>query len=146
MLLHCDVVYLAESATLSTPFVNLALVPEAASSLLLPARIGHVAAFAMFCLGESLSAQHAMALGLANKVLPAEQVLPAAREAAQTLATRALGAIVATKKLMRDRERVLAQMRNEEAIFRERLRTDEAREALAAFFERRPPDFSKFAP
>ena len=87
-----------------------------------------------------------MALGLANKVLPAEQVLPAAREAARTLATRALGAIVATKKLMRDRERVLTQMRNEEAIFRERLRTDEAREALAAFFERRPPDFSKFAP
>ena len=86
-----------------------------------------------------------MALGLANKVLPAEQVLPAAREAARTLATRALGAIVATKKLMRDRERVLAHMRNEEAIFRERLRTDEAREALAAFFERRPPDFSKFA-
>jgi enoyl-CoA hydratase/carnithine racemase len=146
MLLHCDVVYLAESATLSTPFVNLALVPEAASSLLLPARIGQVAAFAMFCLGESLSAQHAMARGLANKVLPAEQVLPAAREAARTLATRALGAIVATKKLMRDRERVLAQMRNEEAVFRERLRTDEAREALAAFFERRPPDFSKFAP
>ena len=145
MLLHCDVVYLAESATLSTPFVNLALVPEAASSLLLPARIGQVAAFAMFCLGESLSAQHAMALGLANKVLPAEQVLPAAREAARTLATRALGAIVATKKLMRDRERVLVQMRNEEAIFRERLRTDEAREALAAFFERRPPDFSTFA-
>jgi enoyl-CoA hydratase/carnithine racemase len=145
MLLHCDVVYVAESATLSTPFVNLALVPEAASSLLLPARIGHVAAFAMFCLGEVLSAQQAVALGLANKVLPAEKVLPAAREAARTLATRPLGAIVATKKLMRDRERILAQMREEEAIFRERLKTDEAREAFAAFFERRQPDFSKFA-
>jgi enoyl-CoA hydratase/carnithine racemase len=123
----------------------LALVPEAASSLLLPARIGHVAAFAMFCLGERLSAQQAVALGLANKLLPTEQVLPAAREAARKLATRPLGAIVATKKLMRDRERVLAQMRNEEAIFRERLQTDEAREAFAAFFERRPPDFSKLA-
>ena len=145
MLLHCDVVYVAESATLSTPFVNLALVPEAASSLLLPARIGHVAAFAMFCLGEGLSAQQAVALGLANKMLPAEQVLPAAREAARTLATRPLGAVVATKKLMRDRERILARMGEEEAAFRERLKTDEAREAFAAFFERRQPDFSKFA-
>ena len=144
MLLHCDVVYVAESATLSTPFVNLALVPEAASSLLLPARIGHVAAFAMFCLGEVLSAQQAVALGLANN-LPAEKVLPAAREAARTLATRPLGAIVETKKLMRNREQILAQMREEEAIFRERLKTDEAREAFAAFFERRQPDFSKFA-
>jgi enoyl-CoA hydratase/carnithine racemase len=145
MLLHCDVVYVAESATLLTPFVNLALVPEAASSLLLPARVGHVAAFAMFCLGEGLSAQQAIALGLANKALPAEQVLPAAREAARMLATRPIGAIVATKKLMRDRERILAQMREEEAIFRERLKTDEAREAFAAFFERRQPDFSQFA-
>src|SRR3954447_6491804 len=145
MLLHCDVVYLAASAMLSTPFVNLALVPEAASSLLLPARIGHVAAFAMFCLGEGLSAQQAVALGLANKVLPAEEVLPAAREAARMLATHPLGAIVATKKLMRDRAPILAQMREEEGIFRERLKTDEAREAFAAFFERRQPDFSKFA-
>lgn len=145
MLLHCDVVYLAESATLSTPFVNLALVPEAGSSLLLPARIGHVGAFALFCLGEGLSAQQAVALGLANKVLPAKQVLPAAREATRMLATRPLGAIVATKKLMRDRASILAQMREEEAIFCERLKTDEAREAFAAFFERRQPDFAKFA-
>src|SRR5690242_10251717 len=55
MLLHCDLVYVAETARLTTPFVNLALVPEAASSLLLPARIGHVRAFAMFVLGEGLT-------------------------------------------------------------------------------------------
>ena len=61
------------------------------------------------------------------------------------LATRPLGAIVATKKLMRDRAPILAQIREEEAIFRERLKTDEAREAFTAFSERRPPDFSKFA-
>src|SRR4029077_20651782 len=69
MLLHCDLVYLAEGAKLSTPFVNLALVPEAASSMLLPARIGHARAFAMFALGESISAAEAFSLGLANKVL-----------------------------------------------------------------------------
>ncbi len=66
MLLHCDLVLLAEDALLSTPFVNLALVPEAASSLLLPARIGHVRAYAMFALGETIDARSAVAWGLAN--------------------------------------------------------------------------------
>jgi len=145
MLLHCDLVYVAETAKLTTPFVNLALVPEAASSILLPARIGHVRAFAMFALGEGLSGQEAFALGLANKVLPADQVLAAAREAARILATRPLGAVVATKKLMRDKKRILAQIDQEGAVFAERLKTAEAREAFSAFAERRPPDFAKIA-
>jgi enoyl-CoA hydratase/carnithine racemase len=126
MLLHCDLVFMAETAKLSTPFVNLALVPEAASSMLLPARIGHVRAFAMFALGDGLSAAEAVALGLANKVLPKDEVLSAAREVARTLAARSLGAIVATKKLMRDRERILRRMDEEAAIFAQRLQTDEA--------------------
>ena len=145
MLLHCDLVYVAESATLSTPFVNLALVPEAASSMLLPARIGYVRAFAMFALGEGLSGPEAFALGLANKVLPKDEVLRAAREAARTLATRPLGAIVAAKKLMRDREKILGRIDEEGAIFTKRLQTDEAREAFRAFAERRQPDFTKLA-
>jgi len=145
MLLHCDLVYLADTAKLTTPFVNLALVPEAASSLLLPARIGHLRAFAMFALGEALSAAEALALGLANKVLPKDALLDAAREAARALATRPLGSLVATKKLMRDAERILAQIANEGAIFKERLQTPEAREAFTAFAERRQPDFTKLA-
>jgi enoyl-CoA hydratase/carnithine racemase len=145
MLLHCDLVYLADTAKLTTPFVNLALVPEAASSMLLPARIGHVRAFAMFALGEPLFAAEALALGLANKVLPKEALLDAAREAARALATRPLGSLVATKKLMRDGERIAAQIAKEGAIFKERLQTPEAREAFTAFAERRPPDFTKFA-
>jgi enoyl-CoA hydratase/carnithine racemase len=145
MLLHCDLVFMAETAKLSTPFVNLALVPEAASSMLLPARIGHVRAFAMFALGQSISAAEAFALGLANKVLPKDEVLGAAREAAQMLATHPLGAIVATKKLMRDRERILRHMDEEGAVFAQRLQTDEAREAFKAFAERRLPDFMKLA-
>lgn len=145
MLLHCDLVFLAESARLSTPFVNLALVPEAASSILLPARIGHVRAFAMFALGEAISAAEAFSLGLANKVLPKDEVLPAAREAARQLAMRPLGAIVATKKLMRDKQRILSRMDEEGVVFAERLQTDEAREAFNAFAERRQPDFTKLA-
>ena len=118
---------------------------EAASSMLLPARIGHARAFAMFALGESISAAEAFALGLANMVLPKDEVLPAARQAAKTLTTRPLGAIVATKKLMRDKDRILARMDEESAVFAQRLQTDEAREAFKAFAERRQPDFMKLA-
>ena len=76
MLLHCDLVFVAENAKLSTPFVNLALVPEAASSLLLPARIGHARAFAMFALGEPIDGRTAANIGLANAALPAHEVAP----------------------------------------------------------------------
>jgi enoyl-CoA hydratase/carnithine racemase len=145
MLLHCDLVYVAEAAKLSAPFVNLALVPEAASSMLLPARIGHVRAFAMFALGESISGAEAVTLGLANKVLPQDEVVKAARAAAKALAKRPVGAVVATKRLMRDVAALLAKMDNETMVFGERLKSDEAREAFRAFAERRPPDFSKFA-
>ena len=88
MLLHCDLVYVAEDARFSTPFVDLALVPEAASSLLLPARIGHVRAFALFALGESIDGRAAVDCGLANAALPAEQVTPRARAAAPTSVCR----------------------------------------------------------
>ncbi len=74
MLLHCDLVLLAEDALLSTPFVSLALVPEAASSLLLPARIGHARAYAMFALGQIVDAASAVAWGLANQAVPARQL------------------------------------------------------------------------
>jgi len=140
MLLHCDLVFMADGARLLTPFANLALVPEAASSLLLPDRIGHVRAFAMFALGEPMSAAEAFSCGLANKLLPREEVLPAARQAARTLAARPPGSITATKTLMRDKERIASRMAEEGAAFAERLQTSEAREAFQAFFERRKPD------
>ena len=144
MLLHCDLVYVAEAARLVTPFVNLGLVPEAASSLLLPALIGHVRAFAMFALGESISGAEAVALGIANKMLPVADVLPAARAAATTLAQKPAASLVSTKRLMREVAPLLARIDEEALIFTERLKSDEAREALRAFVERRPADFSKF--
>ena len=145
MLLHCDLVYVAETAKLTAPFVNLALVPEAASSLLLPARIGYVRAFAVFALGESISGAEAVSLGLANKALPQNEVIVAARAAAMTLASKPAGSILATKNLMRDANALLARMQQESVLFGERLKSDEAREAFSAFAERRQPDFSKFA-
>lgn len=145
MLLHCDLVFVAESAKLSTPFVNLALVPEAASTLLLTGRIGHARAFAMFAMGEALSGAEACSLGIANKVLPRDEVIPAARAAARVLAQKPLGAVMATKKLMRETEAMLARIARESKVFAERLQTDEAREAFSAFAERRPANFTKLA-
>jgi enoyl-CoA hydratase/carnithine racemase len=143
MLLHCDLVYVAEDARLSTPFVNLALVPEAASSLLMPARIGHARAFAMFALGETVDGHAAVALGLANAALPAANVKAHALAVARALAQRPAGALQATKRLMRDAELLAGVMSRESEVFAERLRTAEASEAFRAFAERRAPDFSK---
>ena len=145
MLLHCDLVFLANTAKLMTPFVNLALVPEAASSWLLPARIGHVRAYAMFALGEPLDAATALVCGLANAVVPAQELRAKARQAAEALTKRPAGSLNQTKALMRDMDKIAAQIAREGALFRERLQTGEAREAFAAFAERRKPDFSKVA-
>ena len=144
MLLHCDLVFLADTALLSTPFVDLALVPEAASSLLLQARIGYARAFAMFALGERVDAASALAWGLANRVVKGDELQATAQAAAQALAARPPGAVLATKALMRDRKALQAQIAKEGEAFQARLASPEAREAFTAFAERRKPDYSKF--
>lgn len=143
MLLHCDLVFVAEDAKLSVPFVNLALVPEAASSILLPARIGHARAYAMFALGEPIDGKTAVAWGIANAALPRSEVRGRALAAAEAIAMRPIDALVATKRLMRDGEAIQAAMTREGALFAERLKSPEAAEAFRAFAERRPPDFRK---
>ncbi len=144
MLLHCDLVVLADNALLSTPFVGLALVPEAASSLLLPARIGHARAFSMFALGEAVGAQDALAWGLANRVVPLDQLAATAENIARRLAGQPLGAVLATKRLMRDAAEIVQHMNTEGAVFARQLASPEAKEAFTAFAERRAPDFAKF--
>jgi enoyl-CoA hydratase/carnithine racemase len=145
MLLHCDFVVLAENAQLSTPFVNLALVPEAASSLLLPLRIGYARAYEMFALGEPVDAKTALALGIANRVVPLEKLHAEAATVAARLAKLPAGSLAITKKLMRNAGILLAQIGAESEHFAQRLQTAEAREAFTAFAEKRPPDFSKVA-
>lgn len=144
MLLHCDMVFVADDAQLITPFVNLALVPEAASSLLLPLRIGHARAFEMFVLGEPVNAQKAVSWGIANRALPPAELHPAARAAALAIAGRAPASVVATKALMRDEAILLARMAQESGHFVRQLKSAEFKEAFTAFSERRAPDFSKF--
>lgn len=143
MLLHCDYVLLAEDAELVAPFVNLALVPEAGSSLLMPLRIGHVRAFEMFALGEPVAALDAHAWGLANKVTSRDELRAETRRIAQLIADKPAGALALTKGLLRDTDTVLARMERESAIFSAQLRSEEAKEAFQAFAEKRKPDFSR---
>jgi enoyl-CoA hydratase/carnithine racemase len=145
MLLHCDFVLLAEDALLSTPFVNLALVPEAASTMLMPQRIGYARAYEMFALGETIDAKSALQFGIANRVLPLERLHAEAASIAQRLAKLPAGSLAATKQLMRNPDLLAAQIAAESKLFTERLATAEAREAFTAFAERRPPDFAKLA-
>lgn len=144
MLLHCDYVVLAADAQLIVPFVNLALVPEAASSLLLTARIGHVRAFAAFGLGEPIGARDAVAWGLANTVVANAELAAAADDVAARLARQPAGALAATKRLMKDGAAIRERMDAEAAEFTRRLSSPEAKEAFTAFAERRAPDFTKF--
>jgi enoyl-CoA hydratase/carnithine racemase len=137
MLFHCDLVYVAEDARLTTPFVDLGVVPENGSSLTMVERLGHTRAFALFGLGEPLIGKDAAAWGLANAALPAADVESRARAAAQALAQKPPEALRLTKKLMRDREAVIARMREEGVLFGERLRSPEAAAAFAAFLQKR---------
>lgn len=145
MLLHCDLVYLAPSARLITPFVNIALVPEAGSTYLLPQRVGYARAYQMFALGEPVDAATAVSIGLANAVVPLDELRTRARAAAEALAKRPFGSLQQTKALMRDIGEIKSHIDRESTILAQRLVSAEAREAFAAFAEKRQPDFSKVA-
>lgn len=143
MLLHCDLVYAGESAKFSFPFVNLALVPEAASSLLLPAMIGHHRAAELFMLGEPFTPQTAKDCGIVNAIHPDDKLLAEATAVAAKLAAKPPTAIRLTKQLLkRTKGDVAGQMALEGEHFRAQLKSTEAREAMTAFFEKRPPKFS----
>jgi len=144
MLLHCDFVYVAPSAMFSTPFVDMALVPEGGSSWLMPARFGYPRAAAMLLLGEPLSGQQALQLGLVNEIVTEGPVDARARKIALRLADKPPAAIARARALMRpDGAALYAHMQTEMAAFAKALRSGEAAEALAAFLEKRKPDFSK---
>jgi enoyl-CoA hydratase/carnithine racemase len=146
MLLHCDLVYAARSAVFSAPFVNLALVPEAASSLLLPHRIGHAKAAELFLLGGRMDAGQAEASGLVAAVFDDAALGAEALQRARTLAAKAPSAVRATKALMkRGEEPVAERMRAEAAQFAVQLKSAELREAVTAFGEKRAPDFDRVA-
>lgn len=146
MLLHCDLVFAGDSAKFSLPFVGLGICPEAASSLLLPKLAGYQRAARALLTGEPFDAQSALQMGLVNQVLPAADTQPFAQSEAAKLVAQPLSAVVETKRLMKLSERaaIEAQMGEEAAVFGRMITAGAAREAIAAFGEKRKPDFSQF--
>jgi len=146
MLLHCDFVYVSDEARLAMPFVSLGLVPEFASSLIVPQLMGNARAAEKILLGDPFTGADAVDVGIANAVLPANEVVNHARRVAERFNALPPGAVRDTKKLMR-RARSQAALETigvEGKVFAERLQSPEAKEAFSAFFQKRKPDFSKF--
>lgn len=138
MLLHCDLVYVSDEARFAMPFTRLGLVPEFASSLLVPQVMGAVRAAEALLLGDPFGPQDAVDRGIANAVLPAGEVLNHARRVAERFLSLPPGAVQASKKLLRHstRDAVLATIDAEAEVFRERLSSPEARDAISAFLKR----------
>ena len=145
MLMHCDFVYAGESAKFQMPFVNLALVPEFGSSCTIPARAGYLRAAELILTGQSFDAREAAELGVATRVVPNQELLATATDTAQKLAQKPLAALRACKRLLKQstREQLEQAVRLENEEFSERVRSAEAKEAFAAFLEKRPPNFSR---
>jgi enoyl-CoA hydratase/carnithine racemase len=143
MVLHCELVYAANSALFRMPFVDLGVVPEAGSSLLMPRIVGHQRACQMMLLGETVSAERACAWGFVNEVVPTGTVEAHALAKAKLLAQRAPAAVQATKRLLRRAEAAaVGETIDVELMeFDARLRSPEAREAMQAFLTKRTAKF-----
>ncbi len=144
LLLHCDLVYAGDNARFQLPFTRLGLVPEFGSSYLLPLIAGWQRAAEMLLLGEPFDANAAREAGFVTRVLPAAESLDAAWDAARKLAQLPPAALRATRALLKRAHRgaLEAQLASEGAEFGRLLREPAAREAFAAFLEKRPPDFT----
>jgi enoyl-CoA hydratase/carnithine racemase len=145
MLLHCDFIFAGESARFQMPFIDLAVVPEFGSSCSVPARIGHLRAAELMLLGLPFDAKRAAELGLVTHVVPDLTLLPTATETAQKLAMKPAAALQASKRLFKRslRDQIRAAMKAENEEFSVQVRSKDAKEALAAFLEKRPPNFLK---
>lgn len=146
MLLHCDLAYAAASARFHLPFVNLGLCPEAASSAILPALMGLHRASELLLFGEPFGAEAARDLGIVNQVVAGSDLLAAATAKAQLLAQKPPAALRTTKMLLKTGQADIIKqaMAREGQQFAALLQGPEAKEAMAAFLERRKPDFSRF--
>lgn len=142
LLFHCDLVFAQDNARFSFPFVALGLVPEGASSLLLPRLVGHQRASEILLLGDPLSASEAQAIGLVNRVIGDQPVLDFALAQAFRLTQLPAGAVQRTKALLKHPDEILGRIKKEAEAFVERTKSAAAREAFAAFLEKRKPDFS----
>ena len=146
LLLHCDLVYATAGSRFQLPFVNLGLCPEAASSMILPALMGTHRAAELLLFGEPFSADVACKLGIVNHVVTVAELLPTVTAKAQELAQKPPASLRTTKMLLKSgqSEAIKQAMAREGQNFAALLQGPEAKEAMAAFLERRKPDFSRF--
>lgn len=145
MLLHCDLVYASPNARFQLPFVNLGLVPEAASSLLLPQMVGHQRAAELLLLGEPFDAGTAANIGFVNGITPLDDLLEKTLDRARAIASKPPAAMRLAKRLLKgNQNEVLERIDLEAGHFLERLGSPEVAEALQAFMQKRPADFSRF--
>jgi len=146
MLLHCDLVYAASNARFQLPFVPLGIVPEFGSTYLLPLLAGYQRAAELLLLGQPFTAQKAHEVGIVTEVVPQEKLLDHAFQVSTALAALAPESIRLTRQLLKKRhgQAVREAIAEETAVFAERLKSPEAKEAMSAFLEKRKPDFSRF--
>jgi enoyl-CoA hydratase/carnithine racemase len=139
MLLHCDLVIAAEDARFSLPFVDLALVPEAASTLLLPRLVGRRRAARYLLLCEPFSAEEALDIGLASHVVQLDSLRSALDATIMALLAKPPEALRMTQKLLRSAtaDEIVERMQLESSHFAERLASQEVKDAIAAFFSAR---------
>jgi enoyl-CoA hydratase/carnithine racemase len=147
LLMHCDLVYAADTAKFSMPFSQLGLCPEFASSVLLTQIAGYPRAAEKLMLGEAFLAHEALEMGLVSRVLPAAELLAFAQGQAAKLVALPASSIRATKQLMKASRNALVSetITAENKLFGAMLSAPEAKEAFTAFFQKRKPDFTKFA-
>ena len=147
LLMHCDLVYAADNAKFSMPFVQLGLCPEFASSLLLTQIAGYPRAAEKLMLGEAFGAQEALEMGLISKVLPVDELRAFAEGQATKLVALPASSIRVTKELMKAARKapVSDAIAAENIHFGKMLSAPEAKEAFMAFFQKRKPDFTQFA-
>jgi len=144
MLTHCDFVYAGTSAHFQMPFVNLAVTPEFGSSCSIPAMIGSVQAAELILLGAPFDAHRACNLGFVTQVVPDQDLLATATDTARKLAQKPVGSLRASKRLMKRafRDQLKAAVKAENEEFSALVQTEDAKEAFAAFLERRPAHFA----
>ncbi len=143
LLMHCELVYVAATAKFAMPFTQLGLCPEFASSVLLPRMAGYQRAAEKLLLGESFDAAEAEKMGLVNRVLPADELMPFVQAQAAKLAALPSESLRVTKQLMKGdlQTPVAAAMLTEMQHFMRLLNGPDAKEAFAAFLQKRKPVF-----
>jgi enoyl-CoA hydratase/carnithine racemase len=138
MLFHCDYVLASSTATFSTPFIHLGLVPEGASSLLMPRTMGYQRAFAALVMGRTIDADDARIAGFVNAVVAPGHTEQEARKVAREIAALPAEAVAAARKLLRPPpEDVVRRIEQEAHLFDERMRSPDAVAAFERFFHRK---------